>query len=92
MKSCVILLMTTLTFLGCADNTQIGVSGGRLLGANSSVGKGTVSSYAEFDKNGAPKAIGIVFQASALDGLPTARSDGHHCFDQIGRASCRERV
>ena len=45
------------------------------------MGKGTVSSYAEFDKNGAPKAIGIIFQASALDGLPSAHSDGHHCFD-----------
>jgi hypothetical protein len=52
------------------------------MGANSSVGNGTASSYAEFDKNGAPKAIGIVFQANALEGLPAAHSDGHHCFDQ----------
>jgi hypothetical protein len=67
------LLVTTLAFLGCADNTQISVSGGRSLGASSSVGKGTVSSYAKFDKNGAPRAIGIVFQASALDGILTAK-------------------
>jgi hypothetical protein len=82
MKYLAILLLTTLAFLGCSDNKQAGVSAGRSLGASSSVGKGTVSSYAEFDKNGAPKAIGIVFQASAVDGLPTAKSDGHHCFDR----------
>ena len=46
------------------------------------VGNGTVSSYAEFDKNGAPRAIGIVFQANALEGLPTAVSDGNQCFDR----------
>lgn len=78
----VLLLLTTLTVLGCSDRMQPGDSTGRVLGANSSVGKGTVSSYAEFDKNGAPKAIGIVFQANALEGLPVAHSDGHHCFDR----------
>ena len=82
MKYLVISLLAALTILGCSDTKQAGVSTGRSLGASSSVGKGTVSSYAEFDKNGAPIAIGIVFQASALDGLPTANSDGHHCFDQ----------
>ena len=46
------------------------------------VGNGTVSSHAEFDKNGAPRAIGIVFQANALEGLPTAVFDGNHCFDR----------
>jgi hypothetical protein len=51
------------------------MSAGRLLGANSSVGSGMVSSYVEFDKNGAPKAIGIVFQANALEGfLPRIRT------------------
>jgi len=77
-----VLLFIALAILGCSDNKQAGVSTGRSLGANSSVGNGTVSSYAELDKSGAPKAIGIVFQASALDGLPTAHSDGHHCFDR----------
>jgi hypothetical protein len=76
------LLFSTLAILGCANDKQTGAPSGRLLGANSSVGKGTVSSYAEFDKGGAPKAIGIVFNAAALDGLPSAHSDGHHCFDQ----------
>ena len=77
-----VLLFTTLAIMGCSDDKQAGGSTARSLGASSSVGNGTVSSYAEFDKNGTPKAIGIVFQASALDGLPTANSDGHHCFDQ----------
>jgi len=77
-----VLLLAMLAIIGCSDNKQADVSSGRSLGANASVGSGTVSSYAEFDKNGAPKAIGIVFPASALDGLPTAHSDGHHCFDR----------
>ena len=78
----VFLLLATLIVLGCSDRTQPGDSTGRALGADSSVGNGTVSSYAEFDKNGAPKAIGVVFQANALEGLPAAPSDGHHCLDR----------
>src|SRR5262245_9714601 len=78
----IILLLTLMAIAGCSENKQIGISTGRLLGAYSRVGNGTVSSYAEFDQNGAPRAIGIVFQASALEGLPTAASDGHHCFDR----------
>lgn len=77
-----IVLCAGLAILGCSDIRQAGAPTGRLLGANSSVGKGTVSSYAEFDKNGAPKAIGIVFSAGALEELPSEHSDGHHCFDQ----------
>jgi hypothetical protein len=78
----IILLFTLLAILGCWDNKQAGISTGRSLAANSSVGNGTVSSYAEFDQNGAPRGIGIVFQVSALEGLPAAPSDGHHCFDR----------
>ena len=82
MKCLVMSFFAALAILGCSDSGKSGMSAGRSLGAFSNVGQGTVSSYAEFDKNGAPKAIGIVFQASALEGLPTAHSDGHHCFDQ----------
>jgi hypothetical protein len=53
----------------------------RILGAPSSLGKGTVASYSEFDASGALKAIGVVFSASAFDALPTPPSDGHRCFD-----------
>jgi hypothetical protein len=53
----------------------------RVLGTPSNLGNGTVASYAEFDKSGAPKAIGVVISAGALDDLPAAPSDGHRCFD-----------
>jgi hypothetical protein len=82
MRAIVVPLFLGLAFAGCSDNKQAGVPTGRSLGANSGVGNGTVSSYAEFEKDGAPKAIGIVFSASALEGLPSEHSDGHHCFDR----------
>ena len=74
-----IVLFAGLAIFGCSDP---GAQTGRVLGASSSVGKGTVSSYTELDKNGVPRAIGIVFQASALEGLPSEHSDGNHCFDR----------
>src|SRR6267143_3476409 len=54
----------------------------RILGWRSELWKGTVSSYAEFDDAGVPAAIGIVFSATAMDGLPASGSDQHHCFDR----------
>jgi hypothetical protein len=39
----------------------------RISGAYQTVGKGTISSYSELDRNGVPLAIGIVFDAQALD-------------------------
>lgn len=75
------LAVAAAAMLGCTANMRSGEREARVPGANSRVGHGMVSSYAEFDGNGAPKAIGIVFQASALEGLPPTRSDGHHCFD-----------
>lgn len=77
-----LLLLVPLAVLGCSSGVQPGSTAGRVLGANSVVGKGMVSSYAEFDRNQVPKAIGIVFHANALEGLPAAHSDGHHCFDR----------
>ncbi len=62
--------------LGCSTTRTA-----RVLGAPSSLGNGTVASYSELDASRAPKAIGVVFSASALDALPTAPSDGHRCFD-----------
>ena len=53
----------------------------RILGAPSSLGNGTVVSYSELAASGTPKAIGVVFSASALEALPTQLSDGNHCFD-----------
>jgi hypothetical protein len=54
----------------------------RHLGAQTEFGRGTVSSYAEVNRQGEPTAIGIVFSPTALDGLPTGGSDRHHCADQ----------
>jgi hypothetical protein len=62
--------------LGCSTQRAA-----RVLGTPSSLGNGTVASYAEFDGSGAPKVIGVVFSAGALDALPTSPSDGHRCFD-----------
>jgi hypothetical protein len=75
-------LLAALAIAGCSGNQLATPAGGRVLGANASVGNGTVSSYVAFDGNGLPAAIGIVFQASALEGLPSTHSDGHHCFDR----------
>lgn len=54
----------------------------RHLGAQTELGRGTVSSYAEVNRQGEPTAIGIVFSPTALDGLPAGGSDLHHCFDR----------
>ena len=62
--------------LGCSTTRTA-----RVFGTPSSLGNGTAASYSELDGSGAPKAIGVVFSASALDALPTAPSDGHRCFD-----------
>ena len=56
----------------------------RTLGVESALGKGTVSTYAELNAQGEPQAIGIVYSAGALEGLPTDGSDFHHCFDKNG--------
>jgi hypothetical protein len=65
--------------LGCST-----VRTTRVLGAPSALGNGTVTSYAELDASGAPKAIGVVFSAASLSSLPAAPSDGHRCFDANG--------
>lgn len=54
----------------------------RELGRSWEIGNGTVTTYAEFVDDQVPSAIGIVYSAGALDGLTTAHSDLHHCFDR----------
>ncbi len=63
---------TLVTVIGCGATDGLT---GRVLGWSSELGNGTVSTYAEFDNSGAPTAIGVVYSASALEGLPTAPSD-----------------
>ncbi len=52
-----------------------------MLGVPASMGNGSVAGYAELDAAGGPKVIGVMFSAAALENLPTAQSDGHHCYD-----------
>ena len=61
---------------------SVAARAGRLLGAESDLGNGTISTYAELDAQGAPAVVGIVFSPGALDGLPMDGSDYHHCFDK----------
>ena len=81
-QSALFVIVAVLGFLGpgCAGS-QVNVQTGHYLGATSKLGGGTVASYATFDQSGAPKSLGVVFSAGALEGLPSAPSDGHHCFD-----------
>lgn len=69
----------TTTITGCTPQEE---PRGRILGQYWDFGNGTVTSYAEFADGDTPSAIGIVYSAGALDGLPTASSDRHHCFDR----------
>ncbi len=67
---------------GCISvGQQADSSGDRLLGAVADLGNGTVSSYVEYEGGGTPTAIGLVFSATALEGLPGG-SDEHQCYDR----------
>jgi hypothetical protein len=66
---------------GCASAGG-GVPAGRVLGWSAGLGRGAVTSYAEFEADGAPRALGLVLSRGALDGLPADGSDRHHCFDR----------
>jgi len=63
-----------------------GCAAGRQLGAPADLGDGNAAAYAEFDAAGAPTAIGLSISARALDNLPAAMSDGHHCHVANGDA------
>lgn len=71
-----------ITACGTADRP-----GERTLGQSWEIGNGTVTPYGEFAADGSPSAIGIVYSAGALEGLPAAASDGHHCFDRNSNGS-----
>lgn len=72
--------LLSLLATGCTHAPE-GRSVSRALGAPAMLGNGTVASYAEFERSGVPRTIGVVFAAGALDNLPTAPSGGRHCFD-----------
>jgi hypothetical protein len=75
-RICYVAAILSFLLAGCAHSPNA-----RSLGAPSMLGSGTVASYADFDATGAVQAIGVVVSSGTLDGLPTAPSDGHHCFD-----------
>jgi hypothetical protein len=62
--------------------TTIQGSADRVLGQNWKLGKGAVTTYAEFADGEIPSAVGVVFSKGALQDLPSVRSDWHHCFDR----------
>jgi hypothetical protein len=76
MRLCWVAAILSCLLAGCAHGPTA-----RSLGAPSTLGTGTVTSYADFDATGTVQALGVVFSSGALEGLPTAASDGHHCFD-----------
>lgn len=74
-----LLVMVTASASGAADDPADRIPGWRV-----NLGSGVVSSFAEVQENGVPRAIGVAFTASALAGLPTDMSDRHHCVDRNG--------
>ena len=72
------LAVAILAVAGCST-VPVGNPMSRTAGWQLKMGGGTVSSYAEVDSSGAPTAIGVVWSAGALEGLPS-HSDEHRCF------------
>jgi len=68
----------TVVSLACCAAVLAQTPSERTMGWSTPLGQGTAASYAEFDKQGMPKAVGVVFSSTALDGLP-AGSDHHRC-------------
>jgi hypothetical protein len=75
--ACALLLTAT------AGGAQ-GTPSDRVLGWRANLGNGEVTSFAQLQGDGAPRAIGILISAAALQGLPSEGSDGHHCTDRDG--------
>lgn len=84
--SIVAVTATIVCFFGTQACSQAGGESfsDMTLGAEAKLGDGTASSFARFDREGTPLAIGVVFTAEALANLPMERSDEHHCFDIDG--------
>lgn len=74
-------ILTASMVAGCSP---AGNPAGRVIGQEAGLGSGTISTYAELDGQGQPSAIGVLISSSALEGLPSGPTDGHHCFDRDG--------
>lgn len=70
--------VTLVVLAGCASMGSDSRNS-RNLGWSTPLGTGTATSYAEFHAQGTPKAIGVAFSATALEGLPT-HSDNLRCY------------
>lgn len=72
MTTRLLLLLSVLvpTLVGCASMASE-PRGSRSLGWSEPSGNGSVTSYADFDDKGVPKAIGVAWSATALENLPT---------------------
>ena len=79
MRACLVLVAAAAmpALSGCVS-TPPQSTAARSLGWSTPLGQGTATSYAEFDGQGKPQAIGVALSATALDGLPAA-SDHHRC-------------
>jgi hypothetical protein len=78
LTTAVVLLLAT------SGSAAPGVAAGRTLGWRAQLGQGHVSSFADVQESGGPKAIGIMIPTETLVTLPTEPSDYHHCFDRDG--------
>jgi hypothetical protein len=72
------LSIAMLAAAGCSS-VRMETPASRTPGWQLQLGNGSVSTYAELESGGAPTAIGVVWSAGALEGLPTG-SDEHRCF------------
>ena len=73
------LAVAVLALAGCSGERAAPAAAARAPGWQLKMGNGTVASYADVDGTGNPTAIGVVWSATGLDGLPGG-SDMHHCF------------
>ena len=78
----VLLAFAALILTGCASLGPVALPE-RSLGWQVPLGRGSATSYGEFDSRGVPTAIGVALSTAALENLP-AGSDNHHCIDRSG--------
>lgn len=67
-----------------AGNAAPGTPDGRVFGWRAPLGQGSATSFADLEKDGTPRAIGVMLSADALATLPKEPSDYHHCYDRDG--------
>jgi hypothetical protein len=78
------LLATVLFASSVLDSNAQPATPDSVLGWRASLGQGQVSSFARFQPDGTPAAVGILISADAIASLPTEVTDQHHCVDRDG--------